>query len=171
VGHLRAIKDPFRAALAARRLPPDSRVRILQVGRALTPQMEIRARREERDNPRYRWIGEVSHARAMRIIARAHVVVVSSRHEGGPNVISEAVACGTPVLATRIPGNVGLLGRDYPGYFRPGDTSALARLLRRLETDGEFYTLLAQRIRAIASRFRPECERDRLVRVILEVAG
>jgi len=41
----------------------------------------------------------------------------------------EAVRCGTPVLASRVPGNVGMLGADYAGYFPPGDAQALADLL------------------------------------------
>jgi glycosyltransferase involved in cell wall biosynthesis len=43
-----------------------------------------------------------------------------------------------PVLASRIDGSVGLLGRDYPGYFPVGDERALARLLRRIEEDRDF---------------------------------
>ena len=57
-------------------------------------------------------------------------MVISSLSEGGANVISEAAVAGVPVLASRIDGNVGLLGADYPGYFPVGDTEALARLLR-----------------------------------------
>ena len=57
-------------------------------------------------------------------------MVLSSLSEGGANVISEAVAAGVPVLASRIDGSVGLLD-DYPGYFPVRDTAALARLLER----------------------------------------
>src|SRR6267143_1186350 len=44
IGHLRAVKDPFRAALAARSLPCSSRIRILQMGGAMTDAMAVRAR-------------------------------------------------------------------------------------------------------------------------------
>ena len=43
--------------------------------------------------------------------------------EGGAHVVIEAVRSGTPVLASRIDGNVGLLGADYRGYFAPGDAA------------------------------------------------
>ena len=43
----------------------------------------------------------------------------------------------TPVLASRISGNVGMLGDDYDGYFELGDSDGLAALLRRCRGDGE----------------------------------
>lgn len=129
LGHLRAVKDPFRAAMAARRLPPESPLRIVHYGAALTPAMARRARAEMRRNPRYRWFGERASVRG--VLATARAMVISSRLEGGANVVSEAIASGTPILASRVDGNVGLLGRDYPGYFAYGDTAALARLMQR----------------------------------------
>ena len=53
-GHLRDEKDPFRAAAAARLLPPASRIRILHAGRAMTADFAEQARQEELRNPRYR---------------------------------------------------------------------------------------------------------------------
>jgi len=41
-------------------------------------------------------------------------------------VIIEALASGTPVLASRIDGNLGLLGDDYAGVFEPGEATGLA---------------------------------------------
>ena len=67
--------------------------------------------------PRYRWLGSVPHARALRWLASSHVLVVSSGMEGGANVIAEAARIGVPVLASRISGNVGMLGRGYPGFY------------------------------------------------------
>lgn len=159
LGHLRTVKDPFRTALAARQLPAESRVRILQLGAALTAGMERRARAEERRNPRYRWLGDVPRAQALRRLAESRLTVVSSKLEGGANVIAEAIALGTPVLASRVSGNVGMLDADYPGFFELGDTAGLAALLRRAETDPEFYDRLAAAGRKLAPRFAPERER------------
>ena len=94
VGHLRAVKDPFRAAMAARRLPPESRIRIVHLGAALSPRMAERARREESVNPRYCWLGEVPRGQALHILARSRVLALTSRLEGGANAISEAVVAG-----------------------------------------------------------------------------
>jgi putative glycosyltransferase (TIGR04348 family) len=159
LGHLRRVKDPFRAALAARRLPVSSRIRILQAGTAMEPALARRARAQERHNRRYRWLGGLPRARARRLLAGSRLLVLSSRMEGGANVISEAVVDAVPVLASRIPGSVGLLGPDYPGYFPVGDTAALGRLLRRAERDPRFYRRLKTWCARLAPRFRPARER------------
>ena len=64
VGHLRAEKDPFRTALAARLLPADSRVQVLHAGSALDSSFAQAARAEEEVNPRYRWLEGIPHWRA-----------------------------------------------------------------------------------------------------------
>ncbi len=158
IGHLRDVKDPLRAALAARLLPANSRVRIEQVGRAYTRQWSERARAEMRANPRYSWRGDVPAAAVRRLLGRSHAMVISSLSEGGANVISEAAVAGVPILASRMDGNVGLLGPDYPGYFRVGDTKGLARLLQRLESDPKFVRRLERAVAARAKLFRPARE-------------
>lgn len=166
VGHLRPVKDPFRCALAVRRLPPDSRVRVLHAGAALSPSMERRARLEEARNPRYRWLGELPRSGARRLMARARLLVLSSRMEGGAHVVSEAVVDAVPVLASRIPGSVGLLGSSYPGYFEVGDTRALRLLLLRCESDPAFLERLRRHCRARARFFDPSQEREAWVRLL-----
>jgi putative glycosyltransferase (TIGR04348 family) len=157
-GHLRDEKDPFRAAAAARLLPASSRVRILQMGRALTADYETRAQREQVENPRYRWLGELSRLKSRRLVASSRAVVLASLMEGGANVISEAIADGVPVLASRIDGSIGLLGAEYPGLFDAGDTRSLANLISHLETDGRFYADLKARCKSLQPLFDPACE-------------
>jgi putative glycosyltransferase (TIGR04348 family) len=143
LGHLRPVKDPFRTALAARLLPPASRLRVLHLGAALSEDMAEQARAEAAVNPRYRWLGELPRWRALRVLGRCRLLVLTSESEGGANVVSEALAVSVPVVSSRIAGSVGLLGADYPGYFPVGDTKALARLLERAETDAGFYQVLS----------------------------
>jgi putative glycosyltransferase (TIGR04348 family) len=171
LAHLRPVKDPFRAALASRLLPAASRVRVLQIGAALDPEMAERARAEEQDNPRYRWLGELPRGRALQVLARSHVMVLSSRLEGGANAVSEAVASGVPVLASRIPGTMGLLGEDYPGYHEVGDERGLARLLLRAETEPGFLGALEAACRRVAPLFDPERERRAWAELLQELAG
>lgn len=159
IGHLRPVKDPFRAALAARTLDAGSRVRILHLGGAMSSDMAARARAEMRANARYHWLGEQPAWRARQILARSRLLVLSSRMEGGANALSEAIVSGVPVLASRIPGSVGILGEDYPGYFEFGNTRGLACLLQRAETDTAFLETLRCRVNALAGLFDPKRER------------
>lgn len=170
IGHLRDVKDPLRAAEAARLLPAESRIRIEQVGHAYTAQWAARAQAEMRTNTRYRWRDDVPPASVRKLLARSHAMVISSVSEGGANVISEAAVAGVPVLASRMDGNVGLLGRDYPGYFPVGDTRALGRLLERLEREPAFATILARAIGRRAPLFGLSREIAAWRRLLAEVA-
>ncbi|HXG91377.1 MAG TPA: selenoneine biosynthesis selenosugar synthase SenB [Blastocatellia bacterium] len=158
IGHLRKVKDPFRAAMAARMLPPSSRIRIIQVGGAMSEAMKTRAENEAKKNPRYTWVGEKSRSRAFAILKQSRLCVISSVMEGGANVLSEAIVARVPVLATRIAGTVGILGEDYPGYFEVGDTGELARLLARAESEPKFLKDLQRRLKKFAPLFDPARE-------------
>ncbi len=158
-GHLRFVKDPFRAAEAARLLPDTSSIRVLHLGGALSAEMEEHARSEGASNPRYRWLGELPRAEALRVLARSQLFVLSSQMEGGANVLYEAIAAGVPVLATRIPGTTGIVGDDHPGLFPVGDTEELAGLMERAEADDEFLQDLTRRSRDL----RPLTDRAREV--------
>lgn len=159
LGHLRPVKDPFRAARAARLLGPGSRIRILHLGAALTPEMEAEAREEAASNPRYKWMGDLPHWKVLQILAGSRLHVLSSKMEGGANALCEAIACSVPTLASRIPGSVGILGRDYPGYFPLEDTGALASMLERAETDAPFYRDLRERCIRLKPLVEPARER------------
>lgn len=160
VAHLREVKDPFLAAEAARALPAASRIEVVHCGAALDADTQARAEREAATNPRWRWLGDQSHAATLQLMARARLLVITSRLEGGANVVSEALAIGTPVIATRIDGSVGLLGEDYPGYVPVGDAPALADRLHRAERDPGFHADLRQRVAALGGLVRPAVERS-----------
>jgi putative glycosyltransferase (TIGR04348 family) len=158
VGHLRPEKDPLTLMQAVRLLPPDSRVRVLHIGNALDPALGRAAEATMAECPRYRWLGPLPSAAARRWIARGRALVHTSRLEGGANVVIEALRSEVPVLASRIPGNVGLLGNDYEGYFAPGDAPALAALMQRYAGDTRFAARLAAQCAAVAPRYAPEAE-------------
>jgi putative glycosyltransferase (TIGR04348 family) len=159
VAHLRPEKDPLRTAFAARLLPPDSRLRVVHAGRALSAEMRRAALREQRTNPRYVWVGEVTPARARTLIARSRLLSVTSEMEGGANVVSEALAAGTPVVASRIPSMQAILGASYAGLFPFGSTRALARLLDRAERDRAFLARLRRECRARRALVSPRAEK------------
>jgi putative glycosyltransferase (TIGR04348 family) len=170
IGHLREEKDPFRAAYAARALPAGSRIRILHLGKGHSPEWEKEARREMRGNPRYVWRGEVPFARVRATMGRSRLMVLSSRMEGGANVISEACVAGLPVIASDIAGNVGLLGPRYPGYFPVEDTKALSELLLQAERDTAFYRALERACAARVALFTPARERRAWKSLLRELA-
>ncbi len=159
IGHLREVKDPFRTAEAVRLMPSESRVRVVHVGAALDPAMERRARHETETNERYEWLGPLPRSKAIRVLSRCRLMALSSKMEGGANVISESVVCGVPVVSSRIAGSIGLLGEDYPGYFAVGDTAALALLFQRAERDPSFLDLLRTQCAALAPLLDPKRER------------
>jgi putative glycosyltransferase (TIGR04348 family) len=170
IGHLREEKDPLRAAEAARALPATSRIRVVHLGMAHDAQWADAARTEMAGNPRYHWRGEVPGWAVRRALARAPLMVLSSVMEGGANVVSEALVAGVPILASRIDGSIGLLGRDYPGYFPVGDTQALSTLLHRAETDLAFLDALRRHCATRAPLFTPAHERDAWQALLREVS-
>lgn len=173
VGHLRAEKSPETLWAAARLLRPDEGIFIDHIGAALSPGMADAAQQTARDCPHYRWLGGLPHAAVRARIQRAHVLVHPSAMEGGAHVVMEAVLSGTPVLASRIDGNVGMLGTDYGGYFPVGDAAALAAALRQLRREvtqgsGQLAALQAQ-CEARAALFAPEAERQSLLSLLAEL--
>jgi len=176
VGHLRAEKAPETLFAAAHLLLHQPAIRIDHIGDALDPALGAQASITAAACPAYRWLGALPHEAVRRRIQRAHVLVHASRIEGGAHVIMESVRSGTPVLASRVPGNVGMLGADYAGYFEPGDAAALAELLRRCrasQTGGKPEDDLLAQLRAQcevrAALFAPEAEQAALRHLIDEL--
>jgi putative glycosyltransferase (TIGR04348 family) len=146
IGHLREEKDPFCIARSLPLLPSDSKITVQHLGQAMNLQMKVQANNFNATIDRYQWLGEVSHADALKTLSQSRLMVISSRMEGGAHVVSEAIALGIPVIASDIPGNRGLLGEDYPAYYPVADENALATLLYRAENTPTFYASLQKHI-------------------------
>jgi len=102
---------------------------------------------------RVRWHGIVPDAD--RVFAAFDVCVLSSRTEGTPMVLFEAIAAGVPVVATDVGGVPDVVSREEAVVVRPGDPAALAAGIR----DVYEHTAAAAR-RAQEARVRLEREFD-----------
>lgn len=169
VGHLRDEKWPQTLWAAAAKLHDRRDIRIDHIGGVLEADLGAAAQACAAAHPAYRWLGARPHAETLRRIRQAHVLVHTSRMEGGAHVVLESVRRGTPVLASRISGNVGMLGADYGGYFPPGDAAALATLLQRARDEPAMLKALAAQCDTRAPLFDPVQERSTL-RAILRQA-
>lgn len=169
VGHLREEKSPQTLYEAAHLLRDRTDIHIDHIGEALEPTLGEQARATMAACPNYRWFGGLDHEDVRRRIQRAHLLVHTSRMEGGAHVLMEAVCCGTPVLASRIPGNVGMLGADYGGYFPVGDAAALAQLLRQCRDEADRVSALRAQCQLRAPLFAPAAERDALLALLQDL--
>ena len=170
LAHIREVKNAFLAADAVRRLPPRSRAQLVHLGAALDAGADARARREMGDNARYVWLGERRRSEALATLAGSALLLVTSRLEGGSNVVSEAIASRVPVLSTRIDGSVGVLGPDYPGFVDVGDAAALAERILRAEEDRGFLAELEAGVEGARALVEPAREREAWRALLAELA-
>ncbi|MEF8732895.1 MAG: selenoneine biosynthesis selenosugar synthase SenB [Candidatus Accumulibacter meliphilus] len=173
VGHLREEKDPATLFAAARLLADRGDIRIDHIGSALDPLLGEAATATMAATASYRWLGGLPHAATRRRIQRADLLIHASRMEGGAHVVMEAVCSGTPVIASAIAGNIGMLGRDYAGYYHCGDAQGLAALLVQCrasqgQRDGLLARLAAQ-CRPRAALFAPAAERAALRQLVADL--
>ena len=169
VGHLRDEKSPQTYFEAARLLAARPDILLDHIGNGLDETLAAGARALMQACPRYRWLGGQPHEATRKRIQAAHVLVHASRMEGGAHVVVEAITSGTPVLASRIDGNLGLLGADYGGTFAWGDAEGLAALLRRCRDDEAMLPALQAQCAARAPLFEPERERTNLLTLLADL--
>lgn len=165
-GHLRDEKDPLRTAYAVKSLPSSSKIHVIHYGKSHNKKWEYKVRIENASNRRYYWAGEISQSLLRIKFSRANLMVLSSHMEGGANIISEAIMADIPIIASNIEGSIGLLGKNYSGYYAVGDTQQLKSILLRCERDKKFYNKLKQQCRARRNLFSPDkelCDWKRLV--------
>ncbi len=170
VGHLRDEKFPQTLFAAARLLKHRPDIFIDHIGEALDADLGEQAQACAAECPQYRWLGGLSHTATRRRIQSAHMLVHTSRMEGGAHVVMEAACSGTPVLASRIAGNIGMLGADYEGYFELGDAQALPNALLRCRAAAHvtnpFYNQLQAQCAQRAPLFTPASEQAALLQLV-----
>ena len=168
-GHLRTEKDPDIIFRLVASLPERSPIHILHLGNATDENLAARAQSISGTSPHYHWAGALSHGLTRAAIKRAHLLIHPSVMEGGANVIVEALSAGTPVVASRMSGNIGMLGQDYAGYFPVGDMDALRAQLDHCANDANFLLRLNTACAVRAKLFLPASERKALVALISDL--
>jgi putative glycosyltransferase (TIGR04348 family) len=166
VGHLRDEKSPQTLFAAALLLRAREDITIEHIGAGLDETLAQDAMNTEAVCAAFYWAGALKHSRTREKMQRAHVLVHTSKMEGGAHVIMEAVCSGTPVIASDIAGNVGMLGENYQGYFPVGNAQALAAMLERCKDEPQFIDTLKSQCALRAPLFAPQAEASALLQVI-----
>jgi glycosyltransferase involved in cell wall biosynthesis len=120
---------------------------------------------------RVRFLGPLSRERVIELFRAADASILSSSWENFPHTVVEALAGGTPVIATAAGGVAEVVHDEVNGLLvPPGDAEALGAAVLRFAMDGE----LRERLRAAAApsvaEYEPESVFARLEAMLLDVA-
>ena len=165
VGHMRDEKDPATYMRAAAQIKSGN-IRLIHIGDALEPHLGTQAETTQDEHPNYHWLGSLPHAATRQRVKRSHLMVITSKMEGGANVIVEAITSGVPVLASNIPGNRGMLGERYPGFFPLGNSVKLAAMCDRAACDVLFYKELQSQCDDRLALFTSEREKAAVLSLV-----
>lgn len=125
--------------------------------------------RESGIGPSVRFLGFQQNP--WRFISRAEVFVLTSTYEGFGNVIIEAMACGTPVVATRSPGTVEIIEHERNGLLVGSTPSELAAAIRRVLNDDGLRARLIAAARESVTDYATPAVAERYERLFQAVAS
>jgi glycosyltransferase involved in cell wall biosynthesis len=166
IGHLRAVKQPFMAVESMQLLEDSVRVKLVLLGNEIDEDSGEIARSWEAIDSRFQWLGGVEYLQALQWMRRSVATINTSLIEGGANSVGESIMLGVPVLATRIEGNIGMLGEDYAGYFSAESKQELADIMQRVISDADFLAMLREQVRVRKKKFTRENEKQDWMNVL-----
>src|SRR5207245_5167244 len=76
-----------------------------------------------------RFLGSLEYSRIPLVLNAADAVALPSQREAMPSVCLESLACGTPVVATRVGGLSQLIQDGVTGYLTPAAAQPFAEAL------------------------------------------
>jgi glycosyltransferase involved in cell wall biosynthesis len=118
---------------------------------------ELRRQLENRAGPRVRFLGALPRPRVLELFAAADASLLSSSWENFPHTLVEALAVGTPAIATRVGGIPEIVEDGVNGLLvAPGDPDALATAIRRYFGDAALRGRLRAQAARSVERFSPE---------------
>jgi glycosyltransferase involved in cell wall biosynthesis len=170
VGRLMPVKRfdrLIRAAVVARRSVPDLEVLIVGTG---AEREALDALVDELDAASFvRFAGRVDDDELVALYRSAWLVASTSVREGWGMTLTEAAACGTPALATRIAGHVDAVAEGRSGLLADDDAE-LARLLAKLCTDPNLRARLSAGALEHAAQFTWAATATRIMETLADEA-
>ncbi|WP_323816585.1 glycosyltransferase family 4 protein [Cellvibrio sp. NN19] len=108
-----------------------------------------------------KYMGQLKRNRICSYINSLNVFVLSSLHDGFPNTLLEACACGVPIVATNVGGMKDVM-KDGENCLlvKAGDAKAMSHAISRILRDDELALKLSNGAKEIASKFNLERESE-----------
>jgi len=120
---------------------------------------------------RVRFLGPLPRERVLELFRAVDAALLSSSWENFPHTVVEALAVGTPVLATATGGVAEVVHDGRNGLLvPPGDADALAEAVRRFFADGELRARLRRTAAPSVADYTPESVYARLETILAEAA-
>lgn len=138
-----------------------ARLQFRIAGPILDPDSEVEIRKAIREyglQERVTLLGPISQEQLLDEYARAQILLMASREETTPQVIAQAMACGLPVIASRVGGIPSMVEDGRTALLFPfGDIAACAKHIRRMLDDDAFRAKIERTVRDQAHRrFHPQ---------------
>ena len=121
---------------------------------------------------RVRFLGPLPRSRVLELFRAADAALLSSSWENFPHTVVEALAVGTPVLATRTGGVAEVVEDERNGLLvPPGEPETLAAAVRRYFEDDGLRARLREEAAPSVAKYAPEHVYARLEAVLEGAAG
>jgi glycosyltransferase involved in cell wall biosynthesis len=178
-------KEPEPLVAAVGRLAPvkryDTLIRAADIARRLARPLRLEIVGEGFERPLIEsvideldaggWVtlrGSISEADKIDLYRRAWIIASASAREGWGLSLTEAAACGTPAVASRIAGHEDAVIDDVSGVLAPGDPEALGAAMTRVLADDELRARLGRGALERAAQLSWTAAATALMRVVAD---